>query len=84
MSRHDPNDVHPKWWDRLRRGLYALQGHGHSPGDLEQGGALLGQTLLWSGTAWVPGSSGGGGPNLDGGTAATNYGGTTAIDGGTA
>lgn len=68
---------------------------GNTTGDLR---AALddGKIYQWSGSAWVwqntlinnlyfqiPGS-GGGSPNLDGGTAYTTYGGVTSIDGGNA
>lgn len=45
-----------------------------------------GQALLFdiASQTWIPGDAGGGSGNLDGGHADTNYGGTTAIDGGSA
>ncbi len=55
--------------------------------DITQSGAALNNVVTWNGTAWVaaaPSGGGGGSPNLDGGYAASNYGGTTAIDGGDA
>jgi hypothetical protein len=42
-----------------------------------------GNVLTSTGSAWISSASTGGSGNLDGGTPSTNYGGTTAINGGT-
>lgn len=49
--------------------------------DLTSGGATVGQTLVWNGSAWVPGAGGGGG---GGGLADGDYGDVTVSGSGTA
>lgn len=54
--------------------------HGHSPGDLTQGGATTGQVLTWNGATWAPAAAASGGPTtvILGSTFATTS--ATAVD----